>query len=247
MKLVVNLLFASLGLVTSGLVNAGDAPHWGYDGQAGPENWARLTPEYVLCGTGMNQSPIDIAGEIKAELPPIEFSYTASATEILNNGHTVQANFAPGSTIRVGGRQFELKQVHFHTPSENNIRGKSFPMEAHLVHADSDGRLAVVAVMFTQGKDNPAVAKLFDQLPENVGDKLALDATLKAAQLLPRNRGYYRFSGSLTTPPCTEGVTWLVMKDPVTVGAEQVGRFAHAIHHANNRPLQTINARAVLH
>lgn len=225
---------------------AGDARHWSYDGEAGPGHWGTLAPEFALCGTGKNQSPIDIRHLVDARLAALDFNYTTQATEILNNGHTVQANFAPGSTLGLNGQVFELKQIHFHAPSENHIRGRSFPLEGHLVHADKEGNLAVVAVMFEAGAAHPALEKLWQQMPEKAGDKTSLAAKLTAAEFLPGKRDYYRFNGSLTTPPCSEGVAWLVMKHPVSVKAEQVEHFAHTLHHPNNRPLQAVNARPVL-
>lgn len=246
MKITFKQLSLSMALVASSLAWAGETPHWTYSGEEGPDSWGKLAPEYSLCGSGKNQSPIDLSGMIDAKLPAIKFAYTAAATEILNNGHTVQANFAPGNTLSVAGHEFQLKQVHFHSPSENLLSGKSFPMEAHLVHADKDGNLAVVAVMFKEGKDNPAIAKLWSQMPAKVGDKAALTAKLQAAELLPKNRDYFRFNGSLTTPPCSEGVMWLVMKAPVSIAEAQVEEFAHTMHHPNNRPVQPANARPVL-
>lgn len=239
-------LTLSLALVASSLVWASDAPHWSYSGEKGPENWGKLAPEYSLCGSGKNQSPIDLSGMIDAKLPTIKFAYTAAATEILNNGHTVQANFAPGNTISVAGHEFQLKQIHFHSPSENRLNGKSFPMEGHLVHADKDGNLAVVAVMYEEGKANHAIAKLWSQMPAKAGDQEALTSKLQAATLLPKNRDYFRFNGSLTTPPCSEGVMWLVMKTPVRAAKEQVEAFVHTMHHPNNRPVQPAHARPVL-
>lgn len=132
MQFTFKQLTLSLALVASSLVWASEAPHWAYSGEEGPENWGKLAPEYSLCGSGKNQSPIDLSGMIDAKLPAIKFAYTAAATEILNNGHTVQANFAPGNTISVAGHEFQLKQIHFHSPSENRLNGKSFPMEGHL-------------------------------------------------------------------------------------------------------------------
>lgn len=246
MRTPFKLLSFSAALLASSLALAGDKPHWTYSGEEGPEHWGNLSAEYSLCGSGKNQSPINLSGMIDAKLPALKFAYTTAATEILNNGHTVQANFAPGSTLTVAGHEFELKQVHFHAPSENRIDGKSFPMEGHLVHADKDGNLAVVAVMYAEGKDSPAIAKLWGQMPAKAGDKMALSAQLKAGELLPKNRAYYRFNGSLTTPPCSEGVMWLVMKTPVNAGTEQVEAFAHTMHHPNNRPVQAVNARPVL-
>jgi carbonic anhydrase len=226
--------------------SGGEKIHWGYSGDEGPENWGQLAPEFALCSTGKNQSPIDLAGFIEADLSPIDFRYTTWATEILNNGHTVQVNFAEGSSISLAGHAFALKQFHFHAPSENQIDGQSFPMEVHLVHADKDGHLAVVAVVLVEGMSSEAIAKLWKQMPKEAGDKHLLSTKISASELLPGNKDYYRFNGSLTTPPCTEGVWWLVMKDPVAVSKEQIETFSHVMHHANNRPVQSVNARPVL-
>lgn len=174
------------------------------------------------------------------------FNYGTRVSELFNNGHTVDARYEAGSTITVDGIAFELKQFHFHTPSENHIGGRSFPMEAHLVHADANGNLAVVAVMFMEGKAHDAIARLWKQLPQEVGRKQVLGEMVSAVQLLPQNREYYRYNGSLTTPPCTEGVRWIVLKNPVTVSKEQVEAFERVIPHPNNRPVQPHNARFVL-
>jgi carbonic anhydrase len=222
------------------------AQHWGYSGEAAPENWSKLDPKFAACAVGRNQSPIDLTGLIDADLKPLKLDYKAGASDIVNNGHTVQVDYAPGSTLIVDNRRFQLKQFHFHAPSENRIGGKQFPLEGHLVHADKDGNLAVIAVMFREGAANPAVAKLWEKLPAKAGDKAALPAGLSASSLLPGERDYYRFNGSLTTPPCSEGVWWLVMKKTVTVSKAQVERFAKTVGFANNRPVQPVNARPVL-
>ena len=235
---VVGLLLCSSAFAASG-------PHWEYTGEAGAENWAKLSPDFAACG-GKNQSPINLTGFIEAQLKPIAFSYKAGVTEILNNGHTVQVNAAAGSSITVDGVQFDLKQFHFHAPSENLIKGKSYPLEAHLVHADKDGNLAVVAVMFKEGKANKALEKAWAQMPKNAGDKLSLTEKIAPTEILPKNRDYYRFNGSLTTPPCSEGVRWLVMKHAMTASEAQIEAFTHVIHHPNNRPVQPVNARPVL-
>ncbi|MEN8130725.1 MAG: carbonic anhydrase family protein [Pseudomonadota bacterium] len=241
-------LLALLGgiILASGSTVAGKKIHWEYSGDSGPEHWGTLDAKFRACATGRNQSPIDLNGFIEADLKTIDFNYTTHATDILNNGHTVQANYAPGSKIKVDGIDFELKQFHFHTPSENHIEGQSFPMEAHFVHADSDGNLAVIAVMFREGKDNSVIGKLWSSMPENAGDNEALKGKVSAMDLLPKGRDYYRFNGSLTTPPCTEGVRWLVMKNFVGVSKKQVKTFANIMHHANNRPIQGTFARPVL-
>ncbi len=218
---------------------------WTYDGATGPENWAQLTPENGACA-GVNQSPIDLTGFIEAELKPIEFAYQAGGNEILNNGHTVQVNYKKGSSMKIDGITFNLLQFHFHAPSENHINGKSYPMEAHFVHADKDGNLAVVALMFEQGKENKALQGAWSQIPGHAGDKTALKSVADANKILPDNKDYYRFNGSLTTPPCSEGVRWFVMKDAVSASKEQIHAFEHVMHHANNRPIQATNARPVL-
>jgi carbonic anhydrase len=204
-----------------------------------------LSAKYRGCG-GKNQSPVDLSHFIKADLKPIRFHYQAGGNAVLNNGHTIQVSYAPGSTIELDGHTFELKQFHFHAPSENHINGKPYPMEAHLVHADKDGNLAVVAVMFEEGKENQALSPAWAKMPEKAEGKEALPEPVSAEGLLPADRGYYRFDGSLTTPPCTEGVWWLVMKQPVSASKEQLERFAHVMHHPNNRPIQALNARPVL-
>ena len=238
------MLIAGMLLASSAAYAAAGA-HWGYVGAEGPENWASLSPDFSAC-SGRNQSPIDLAGFVEADLKPIQFSYEAGGTEIINNGHTVQVNYAPGSKIELGGHAFELKQFHFHTPSENHINGKPFPMEAHLVHSDKDGNFAVVAVMFEEGAPNKALEAAWARMPEKAGDKHPLPDAVAAEALLPADRDYYRFNGSLTTPPCTEGVWWLVMKEPVSASKEQIEHFSHVMHHPNNRPVQPVNARPVL-
>jgi carbonic anhydrase len=183
---------------------------------------------------------------VDADLAAIAIDYNAAGNEVLNNGHTIQVNYGAGSSITVDGRDFELQQFHFHAPSENTIGGKSYAMEAHLVHADADGNLAVIAVMFEGGDASAALAGVWDAMPKEAGGKAALHTKADAGDLLPEKRDYYRFTGSLTTPPCSEGVIWLVMKDPVTASKEQIAKFAGTMGHANNRPVQPLNARVVL-
>ncbi len=219
--------------------------HWGYSGHEGPENWAQLSADNFAC-TGKNQSPINITGFIESELTPITFNYNVGGREILNNGHTVQVNYNKGSNIGIDGNQYNLLQFHFHAPSENHINGKSYPLEAHFVHADKDGNLAVVAVMFEQGSENKALKSAWTQMPKHSGEKLLLSKVASADAILPKQRDYYRFNGSLTTPPCSEGVRWFVMKDSVSASKSQINAFKGALHGANNRPLQLVNARTIL-
>jgi carbonic anhydrase len=164
----------------------------------------------------------------------------------VNNGHSIQVNYNAGSTITVHGKAFELQQFHFHSPSENTIEGQSFPLEAHFVHADQKGNLAVIAVMFTSGTKNAELGKVWEQMPNRAGEKRPLPKSINADLLLPKSRDYYRFNGSLTTPPCSEGVWWLVMKSSPTVSEEQIKKFTQTMGFPNNRPLQPINARVIL-
>ena len=245
MKKQTTRIALSVLLAASGWAGASGAVHWSYSGDEGPENWARLTPEFGACD-GRNQSPVNLTGFVEAELAPIAMAYQAGGNEMLNNGHTIQVNYGAGSSITVDGVGYELKQFHFHAPSENHIDGASYPMEAHLVHADRDGNLAVIAVMFEEGAENAALTGIWPSMPANAGDKQALASAFDVSSLLPENRDYYRFNGSLTTPPCTEGVRWLVMKAPVSASKDQIEAFKHVMHHPNNRPVQPVNARVIL-
>lgn len=206
-------------------VTAHGGAHWGYSGEAGPENWGKLDTDYTACASGRNQSPIDLVNFIEADLKPVGFAYKPGMTEIHNNGHTIQINYATGSTITVEGHTFELKQFHFHAPSENTINGKHFPLEGHLVHADKDGHLAVVAVMFEQGRNNPLLSPLWMKMPDKSGDRNALPKPYDVSSMLPSDRDYYRFDGSLTTLPCSEGVLWLVIKQPAIASKPQIDQF----------------------
>jgi carbonic anhydrase len=233
-------------MISSSPAFAGETAKWSYTGHKGPEYWGELDEAFKACTEGKNQSPINLTEFIESELSPCAFDYGTHATEILNNGHTIQANIASGSKLRFEKKDFELKQLHFHAPSENQINGKSFAMEAHLVHATEDGNLAVIAVMFDEGAENDTLAQLWKEMPEHGGEKRALNTIINAKALLPEEKDYYRFTGSLTTPPCTEGVHWLVMKQTVLASKEQVEAFVRVIKHPNARPVQPVNARAVL-
>jgi len=235
-----------VGLATLAL-GEGSAPHWGYGGATGPTHWAALEHEFAACRSGREQSPIDIrtSRAQKASLPAIEFAYRPSPLKIVDNGHTIQVNYAPGSFIDVDGHRYELVQFHFHRPSEESIDGKRHAMVAHLVHRDAEGRLAVVAVLLTPGAINPMVAALWSNLPAHKGTEVdARGVQIDASELLPADRGYYTFAGSLTTPPCSEGVKWFVLKSPSTVSNAEIDRFAH-MYPMNARPLQPANDRPI--
>jgi carbonic anhydrase len=220
--------------------------HWSYSGAEGPSHWGSLDKAYSTCSTGKNQSPINLTRMIEAELPPLTLHYAKGGHKVLNNGHTIQVNYMPGSFLTVDDHNYELKQFHFHAPSENTIDGRHYPMEAHFVHADSKGNLAVVALMIEEGAENPALAKAWAQMPKHAGEKHELKRRINGLNLLPKNHDYYRFNGSLTTPPCTEGVKWFVMKQPVSASKAQIEAFKHVMHHDNNRPVQPVNARVLV-
>ena len=221
-------------------------PHWGYSGNEGPENWGKLADNFTLCEKGVNQSPINITNSIEANLPTLLLRYGQAASNIENNGHTVQINFPADSGFMLDKTKYELKQVHFHSPSENTIEGNSYPLEAHFVHADPLGQLAVVAVMFKEGSKNDALANALQQLPTKKGDKHLLNNKIYPREMMPKDMSYYHFSGSLTTPPCSEGVLWLVLKQPITASNAQIKAFESTFGHANNRPVQPVNHRPVL-
>ena len=220
--------------------------HWSYTGHDGPENWGELSTKYSTCSQGVNQSPINLSKFISADLAPLDLSYQSGGYEVVNNGHTIQVNYQPGSKLGINNHFFELKQFHFHTPSENHISGKSYPMEVHLVHADVAGNLAVVAVMFETGKENKMLKRVWNSMPELSETKNKLNSPVSVKGILPSSKDYYRFNGSLTTPPCSEGVLWLVMKQPITVTKEQIQHYTQIMHQPTNRPIQPVNARPVL-
>ena len=222
-----------------------DKAHWTYSGEEGPAHWGDLSPAFKACSTGRNQSPVNLTGFVESELKPLDIAYKAGGNKVINNSHSVMVSYQKGSVLKVDGIDFELKQFHFHAPSENKINGKSYPMEAHLVHMDKDKNLAVVAVMFEEGAANPMLEKVFAVMPQKPGGK-DLAQAISVEGILPKERDYYRFNGSLTTPPCSEGVRWMVLKKPMTASKEQIEKFAHVMHHANNRPVQPLNARAVM-
>jgi len=221
--------------------------HWSYEGATSPEHWGELSHEFAACGIGKNQSPIDIDNIVTAHLTPFNSHYRESPTLLVNNGHTLQANFTHNlNTIELAGTVSYLQQFHFHAPSEHTLHGKHAPLEMHLVHTSAKGDITVVAVLFETGAVNRELAALGEHLPER-GASTALTAKrIDMAALLPRDKSYWRFSGSLTTPPCSEGVIWLVMKQPLTLSAQQLAQFKSAMGHANNRPTQQLYGRLVI-
>lgn len=222
---------------------------WSYSGKTGPEYWGDLKKEYQMCKIGKNQSPIDIKTNslqtFDTNLKPFKIKYLGKGYEVINNGHTIKVKTEGKNCIKVDGIKFKLAQFHFHTPSENTINGKHFPMEAHFVHLDKNGNITVLAVMFKIGKENKSLNKMLAVLPTKVGEENKVMGNLNPMELLPKNKAYYRFNGSLTTPPCSEGVRWIVFKTPVEISQAQYEKM-HAVMGTNNRPVQPINARVIL-
>jgi carbonic anhydrase len=225
---------------------AGNEAHWSYNGPTGASHWAALDQGYQTCALGKHQSPIDIrTGAVRpADLKPIAFGYAAASGTVVNNGHTVQVNLPTAGQIELDGVAYKLLQFHFHTPSEEKINGKAYPLVAHLVHQSAEGKLAVVAVLFKSGRENAALKPVFASLPAKAGESRELAAPLDVAALLPAQQSYWAFTGSLTTPPCSEEVRWQVLKTPVEVSPAQLAAFRQ-LYPMNARPVQPLNGRTV--
>jgi carbonic anhydrase len=219
--------------------------HWTYAGKTGAATWGKLSDQFAACGVGQRQSPIDVRDAIGADLPPIVFSYKAIPLSIVDNGHTIQVNAAGAGSIKVEGEDYELLQFHFHKPSEEKINGKTYDMVAHLVHKSQEGKLAVVAVLLQGGKEHKLIRTLWSNLPlEQNKPVVKSNVEINLSHLLPKNQRYYTFTGSLTTPPCTEGVLWLVLATPTELSKEQIADFGKA-HNGNARPVQPSNGRII--
>lgn len=229
--------------------------HWGYEGEDGPANWASLSPTYNLCGTGLNQSPINIEKtgvtngakwSLNYQSTSIRIAHNEHMDEIIDNGHTIQCTVDEGSTFTFEDKTYKLKQFHFHTPSEHTIDGKHMPMEMHMVHQSDDGSLAVVGILFKEGKTpNENFSKIIANLPNAKGESKHLKSdSIDIRVHMPADNYAYHYTGSLTTPPCSENVQWLVLRDMVTLSADQIKAFSSRIG-PNNRPTQPLNTRKV--
>ena len=218
--------------------------HWGYEGENGPENWGKLDKFYTLCEQGRKQSPVNLSNPSQKQLSEIIFQYKPTKLNILNNGHTIQVNYDGGSYIETGGITYSLLQFHFHTPSEHKIEDRSSPMEMHLVHESETGDLAVIGVMFEVGNTKNILVQLWGYLPENEQPEEQFDILVNAAELLPEVRATYQYKGSLTTPPCSENVSWFVMENPIEISEDQLNKFRN-IFELNNRPVQRLNDRII--
>jgi carbonic anhydrase len=219
-------------------------PHWAYTGDDGPADWGHLSPEFAACSSGTSQSPIDLTGAVAAALPPLGIVMNPIPLALVNNGHTVQQDAPPGSLLEVAGKHYDLVQFHVHHPSEHTVNGQAFPLEIHFVHRSDEGQLAVVGVLVQEGAANGALAPFFDHLPAHAGERTEVATSLDPAGMLPADRTYFNYPGSLTTPPCSEGVTWYVMKTPTSASAAQIATFSAAFP-LNARPAQPLGKRSL--
>lgn len=220
-------------------------PHWTYEGEEGPAYWGDIDVSYATCGTGQSQSPINITSPSEEDLANVALYYQSSELNILNNGHTVQANYDEGSYIEVDGMRYDVLQVHFHSPSEHAVDAKPFDAEFHIVHASADGNLAVVGLLVKVGAENAALAPFIDHLPIDEADVNDTGVKFDLADFLPETQTTFRYNGSLTTPPCSEGVNWIVMTSSIEISADQLAILQSAFE-GNNRPVQALNDRILI-
>ena len=227
---------------------ASEGSPWSYKGETGPEHWGLLSEDYVLCCKGTKQSPIDINNILVSDIDDLGFNYLPSNINILNNGHTVQINYDSGSSITIGNKEYQLLQFHFHTPSEHTIAGKLADAEVHFVHAHKTDagqtELVVIGVMVYEGEENSAFKDIIANLPKQAGGKFSIEASVNADNLMHSNRQAYCYEGSLTTPPCTEGVNWNIMVESISMSRKQLDALNIVLHN-NNRPLQALNGRKI--
>jgi len=237
----------SLGVARSAAAeeHGGHPPHWSYEGHGGPQDWGSLAPEYGACGAGREQSPIDLAKSIPSMQADPSVSWLPRPLEIVNNGHTIQVNSTGGGTVVVDGISYDLLQFHFHHPSEHTVDGAPYDLEIHFVHKAASGGLAVLGVLVTKGAANPTLETIWKSMPVKADETVHAEVMLQPSALLPATGVTYRYAGSLTTPPCSEVVSWLVYSQPITASAEQIDRFAKLFPN-NARPVQPLNRRKLL-
>lgn len=220
--------------------------HWGYSGDSSPTHWGELDKKFKMCSEGKQQTPINIVATKDIKLPALDLKYGKGSKTVIDNGHTVQVNVESGNIFNIDGTPYELKQFHFHTPSENHLNNKSFPLEAHFVHATKDGKLAVIAVMFKEGASNPTLKKIIKSFPLEENKETPLKfSTESLNSVMPKDKDYYKFMGSLTTPPCSEQVKWFVIKTPQDASKAQIDAIHKEINKENNRPIQATNGREI--
>jgi len=234
----------SSGMSARGAAKTAAGGTWSYSGETGPEHWARLRSDYALCGSGKRQSPIDIRDSIGVSLDPIEFDYKASSFGVIDTGRTVRVNLTPGNFIEVLGRRYQLEHIEFRQPAEERIHGRQFDMGAQLVHKDAEGRTAIIAVLLDRGAEQPVIQSVWNNLPLEKGEEVPARSGIDVSALLPSDRRYFTYMGSMTTPPCKEGVLWMVMKNPVAISSDQLAIFSR-LYRTNARPVQPTSGRLI--
>lgn len=245
---------AAVAAQSAAPAHAAHAPHWSYEGAEDPAHWAALSPDFALCGAGHQQSPVDIvttaatSAQGAAGFAAARFDRADVRTvpvDIVNNGHTIQVDTVGSGVLVIGRDRYVLQQFHFHIPSEHTVDGRPYPLEAHFVHKTANGKLAVVGLLFEEGAENPVLAMYWSRLPKSAGPPVDLGrGGVDILSVLPARHDVYRYAGSLTTPPCSEGVNWLVLKEHATASAAQIEAF-RSIMHNDNRPTQPLAGRAV--
>ena len=226
---------------TAGLAKG---PHWSYQGSIGPDKWGKLPIVNNICATGTQQSPLDIESPIRAEVPKLTIAWASHADAIVNNGHTIELGFVDGGTLKVGNDTYKLAQFHFHRPSEHLIDGKRAAMEVHFVHTIAGG-YGVIGVLMAAGKLNAVFNKIVSTMPMKEGPPVKADPAIDPSGLLPAGRDYFRYAGSLTTPPCAETVAWMVLTESIEVADADIASFAK-LYPDNSRPAQKVNRRFLL-
>jgi len=234
-----------LGAGAGAQADSGHSSHWSYDGATGPEHWGELSPAFKVCQLGLEQTPIDLTAGLKGSSDPLTLDYRALPVRIVNNGHTIQVNAEPGCSCTIGGATYDLQQFHFHHPSEHLLDGRSFEMEVHFVHKSTDGGLAVVGIFVQPGAYNTALQPILDQMPKSAGGEVAIPGVFDPAGFFPFSQTFFRYRGSLTTPPCSEGLTWTVFRDPIEASPGQISQFA-ALFPNNARPVQPRHRRFLI-
>jgi carbonic anhydrase len=241
------LLLTLLVIVGIGTVWAADEhalPHWGYEGEESAAHWGMRSSAYMTCEAGSHQSPIDITMSHHAQQQErLVFHYHSGLVRALDNGHTIQVNVQPGNELHLNGRTYFLSQFHFHDPSEHHVDGRTYPMEVHLVHRDRKGHVVVIGVLIEAGVLNQSLAELWAMLPMKAGE-VGSEHPFNPQDLIPHNSHYFSYHGSLTTPPCTEGVQWIILRDPITMSTQQISQFISVVGH-NARPIQPIHDRKI--
>lgn len=230
------------GIPGNASMDADNGLTWDYTGDKGPEHWGQLKAEYGLCANGKTQSPVDLKYKKPHSGRPLVFDYHPSHLKVFNSGNTIQLNFDAGSFLTIGKRKYELKRAVFHTSSEHTIAGNHLPMEMELIHKSVDGHIAIVSVIMIEGAAHPLIERAWQNIPPNFGAEKITDIVIDPIELLPKTHTYYNYTGSLTAPPCTEGVDWNVLNTPVTISKEQILAFRKLYPH-NNRPIQKLGDR----